>query len=110
MNDEEGNIAPLLSHPNPNSNDNNKSHGEKGMYMDWLGRPADDRADLGGWNRALWNAGKKRKEKKRKNSMNLRKVSSDTPLVEIRWIRWVPLVFQFLSPLKSMWHAMRFGL
>ena len=69
MNDEEGNIAPLLSHPNPNSNDNNKSPGETGMYMDWLGRPADDRHDLGGWNRALWITGK-RKEKKRKESLH----------------------------------------
>ena len=59
MDDKESKIAPLLSHPNPS--DNNKCPGEKGMYMDWLGRPADDRDDLGGWNRALWNAGKRKK-------------------------------------------------
>ena len=54
MDDEEINIPPLLSHSNPNSNDNNKSHGEKGMYMDWLGqRSTDDRDDLGGCNRAF---------------------------------------------------------
>ena len=69
MDDEESNKALLLSHPNPNSNDSKKSLGEKGMYMDWLGRPADDRADLGGWNRALWITGK-RKEKKRKESLH----------------------------------------
>ena len=60
MDDEESKIAPLLSHPNPS--DNNKCPGEKGMYMDWLGRPADDRDDLGGWNCALWVTGKKKKK------------------------------------------------